>query len=174
MIDVDLTHAGIARVAVAAAQTGLPLALWLYIAVEGERAVAEVTSVLDLEPGGLVAVLDAAAQSCPPRGPRHVLVRRMGEYAAALVDAKPATRPAPDRLAVRVPHRVAAGWAHAAAAAGQPFDRWLATMTTAATGHEHWEAAAAAEGRTLAEWIWLQAASWARSRSTSPHATASG
>lgn len=174
LIDVNLTPAEIARVAAAAAQAGLPLTLWLYIAVEAERALAEVASVLELEPDELIAAFDAAVQSCSPRGPRHVFTRRLDDYAGALVDTKPATLPAPERLSVRVPHRIAAGWAHAAAAAGRPFDCWLTTMIAAATGREHWEAAAAADGQTLAEWVWLQAARCARSRSTSPHATASG
>jgi hypothetical protein len=77
-------------------------------------------------------------------------------------------------LTARVPRRVAAAWAHTAAAAGVPLERWLKDIIARANSDRGpWEAAAARVGRTLAEWVLLHAARCARSSSTSPQTAAS-
>jgi hypothetical protein len=175
LVDIDMPPTVATRVRATAADSGLPAELWLYIAVEAERAVDEATSVFGIERDELVVFIEAAARIVPPRAPRHVLVRRLEEYGAALIGAGSAPPANGSGLTIRVPHRVSARWAHAAAEAGKPFDRWLEDMVVAArAGRERWEASAACDARTLAEWVLLQAARWARSRSTSPQATASG
>jgi hypothetical protein len=174
LLDIAVDADVVARVRDDAAAAGLPLELALYIAVEAERALDEAVNVVDVTRVELVEFLDAAACAVPERAPRHLLARPLEEYALGVVrgltcdDTAAAVR-------VRVPHRVACSWAHAAAAAGMQFDRWLAEAVNSANPDRAvWEAAAARTGRTLAEWVFLQAARCARSRSTSPQTAASG
>lgn len=153
----------------------LPLELALYIAVEAERALAEAVEVVGVLRDELVEFLDAAAAGGAERGPRHMLTRPLAEYAAAVGAGLPEVDASNAALRIRTPHRVAALWAHAAAGAGVPLDHWLAdAVGRASADRTPWEVAAACSGRTLAEWVLVQAARCARSRSTSPQATASG
>jgi hypothetical protein len=173
LIDVPVEGTLAQRVRESAA--GLPLELALYIAVEAERAVAEAVDVIAASRAEVIAFLDAAAANAVDRAPRHVLVRPLEQYAAALSRRLTDTEVPDAPLRARVPHHVAASWAHAAAAAGVRLDRWLAdAVDRASADRTPWEAAAASSGRTLAEWVLLQAARCARSRSTSPQTTASG
>lgn len=157
-----------------AAAAGLPVELALYIAIEAERALAEAVAVIGIDSEHVIAFLDGVAANTAERGPRHVLVRSLAEYGTAL-SRGPRESPSTGSLCVRVPHRVAASWAHAAAAVGMPFDRWLSNLIACAKfDRVSWEAAAAGSGRSLSEWVLLQAACCARSRSVSPQTTASG
>jgi len=174
LIEVGVPASEAARLTAAAAVVGLPVELWLCIAVEGERALAEAVAAMNLERAKLTDILDTAATPVPARGPRHLLVRRLDQYADALAGSEWSAPARAEPLTIRVAHRVAARWAHAAVEAGVPFDRWVTSLVLAGEGRQLWEAAAAREGRTLAEWVLLQAARWANSRSTSPQATASG
>src|SRR5581483_9202948 len=147
------------RVRDGAAHGRLPLELALYIAVEAERALAEASSATGLDRDRLIEFLDTAAADRREDGPRHMLVRPLEEYARAL--RRGLSDPVVDdtTLQVRVPHRVAAAWAHSAAEAGLPLERWVADTVEAANGdRKAWEAAASARARTLAEWVLLQAA----------------
>jgi predicted HicB family RNase H-like nuclease len=174
LIDVVIDAAVADRVRCNAAAAGLPVELALYIAVEAERALAEAVDVVGIDGGELIAFLDGVAVDTDGRGPRHVLVRSLAEYGAALTrgEGQPASS---GSVCVRVPHRVAASWAHAAATAGLSFDRWLTDLVARAEfARVSWEAAAARSGRSLSEWVLLQAARCARSRNTSPQTTASG
>jgi hypothetical protein len=175
LIDVPLDATAAARTRAAAVEAGLPLELALYIAIEAERAVSEAVEVTGVERAELVARLDAAAAVTPERGLGHTLVRPLEQYAAAVARGLPDDDAAGRAVRARVPHHVACAWAHAAAAVGKPFDSWVAdTLARASGDRKPWEAAAARAARTLAEWVLVQAASFARSRSTSPQTTASG
>jgi hypothetical protein len=173
LIDVAIDATVADRVRCSAAAAGLPVELALYIAVEAERALAEAVDVVGVDGEQLIAFLDGVAVDADGRGPLHVLVRSLAEYGAALTRGE-GQRPSSGSLCVRVPHRVAASWAHAAAAAGLSFDRWLSDLVARAEfARVSWEAAAARSGRSLSEWVLLQAARCARSRNTSPQTTAS-
>jgi len=174
LIEIAVEPAVADRMQRAAAAAGLPVELAVYIAVEAQRALAEAIAAVGVSHDSLVTFLDIAAGDDDERGPRHVLARPLAHYAAALRRGLPEqATPAP--LRVRVPHRVAASWAYAAAAAGTPFERWLIdAVARAQDGRVSWEAAAARTGRSLSEWVLLQAARCARSLSTSPQTTASG
>lgn len=174
LLDVEADAVVTARLRNEAHAAGLPLELAVYIAVEAERTLDEAVAVVGLPRAELVAFLDAAAPVDDAAGLRHVLTRRLSEYARAL-EAGLRDPDVSGPLRVRVPHRVAAAWGHAAAAAGVPFARWLGdNVARAATHRAPWEAAAARAGLSLAEWVLLQAARCARSRSTWPQTTASG
>jgi hypothetical protein len=173
LIEVSVDAAEASRVRMAAAAVGVPVELAVYISVEAGRALEEAIEIFGLGEADAVAFLDAAAAETHQRGPRHLLVRRLEEYASALVRGLPTIHIDAGRLRAHVPHRVAAAWGHAAAAAGVPFDCWLADAVRRANlDRAPWEAAAARTGRSLAEWVLLQAARCARSRSTSPQTTA--
>lgn len=174
LIDVPVA-ASVARRVQEDSARRLPVELALYIAVEAGRALAEAVDIVGVSRDELIEFLDAAAARGAERGPRHTLTRPLAEYAAALGAGLPEADVSNAPLRIRVPHRVAALWAHAAAAAGVPLDRWLAeAVGRASADRTAWEVAAACSGRSLAEWVLVQAARCARSRSTSPQATASG
>jgi hypothetical protein len=143
--------------------------------VESERALDEAAVNVGLERETLAELFDAAAAATADRrGPLHVLVRPLADYAAA-IERGLLRAEAPGRLCARVPQRVAARWAHEAATAGLTLDHWIEQRAVRSrVVPVPWEAAAAREGRTLGEWVLLQAARCARSRSTSPQPTASG
>lgn len=175
LIDVTVDAVDGARLRQEAAAVGLPVELALYIAIEADRAVDETAAVTGVDRVELIAALDATASEPFARGLRHLHARPLEAYAAALDAGVTAGTDLGGPLRVRVPHRVAAAWAHQAAGSGVPFERWLADAARRGdTGHPRWEAAAARSGRTLAEWVLLQATRCARWRSTSPHTTASG
>lgn len=158
-----------------AAAARLPFELAVYIAVEAERALAEAVEILGVSRTTLIEFLDAASVDVADRAPRHTFVRPLEEYAGALIrgfaDVEVPARP----LRARVPLRVAAAWAHAAAGAGVPFERWFAdAVADAPVVRATWEAAAARTGRALGEWVLLHATRCSRSRRTSPQTTASG
>jgi hypothetical protein len=150
--------------------------LALCIAIEAERALDEAATAVGLPREELEELLDAEAASCWFSGPQHELLRPLNDYAVALADSTCGPPPdIPGALHARVPYRVAATWIHAAAAAGVPFDSWLSdTAVRAIAERVSWEATAARAGRTLAEWVLLQAARCARLRRTSPQTTALG
>jgi hypothetical protein len=174
LVALELDAAEDRRIRHESARAALPVELALYIAVEAERALDDAIDALALPRAELIDFLDDAADAAAQRGVRHVLVRPLSEYAAALVRGLPNAEVDRAPLRARVPHRVAAVWAHAATAAGVPLDRWLAdTVGRASINRTPWEAAAARAGRTLGEWVLLQATRCARSRSTSPQTTAS-
>lgn len=174
LIEITADAEVVARQRRDAAVCGLPLELAVYIAIEAQRAVDEAVSVFMVGREDLVAALDTAAAAQEGRDVQHLLARPLCEYARALeagLDDPDVDGP----LRARAPHRVAAAWAHAAAAAAIPVDRWLAdTLARAIGSRARWEAAAARSGRTLSEWVLLQAARRSRSRSTSPQSAASG
>lgn len=154
----------------------LPRELAIYIAVEAERSLQEAATLFAVDVAGLAADLDEAASAVPARGPGYVLARPLQEYATALQDGLNRLNEDGDAaIRARVPHQVAARWTQSAAASGVPFERWLAhTLECASGARVIWEAAAARSARSLAEWVLIQAARSARSRSTPPQIAASG
>jgi len=152
----------------------LPDELALYIAVEAERSLAEASELFGFERAELALHLDEVALDIASRAPRHILVRSLGRYANALEHGIGQRDPFTGAVRARVPHHVAARWAHSAAAEGQSLDDWLAELAIRASGTRvSWEAAAARSGRTVSEWVLVHAARSARSRKTVPHTAAS-
>jgi hypothetical protein len=153
----------------------LPRELGIYIAAEAERSLQEAARLFAVEAGDLAADLDEATSALPARGARHLLVRPLEAYAAALEHGLERLDESGAAVRARVPHQVAARWAQSAAAGGVPFERWLGQILERASGARvSWEAAAARSARGLAEWVLVQAARSTRSRNTPPQTTASG
>jgi hypothetical protein len=156
-------------------RVGLPRELALYIAVEAERALLEAATLYGVKVGVLADDLDEEASAISVRGPQHMLVRPLQEYAAALEGGIDHLDESAAAVRVRAPHHVAARWAQSAAATGLPIERWVAEILDRASGARvNWEVAAARTARSLGEWILVQAARSTRSRSTLPQTTASG
>lgn len=156
-----------------ATEAGIPLALWLTIAVEAERALQTAAAATGVDADIVAGAADRVAKH-PHRydiPPPHA--RRLASYAEALRTGVPggaaATSGSP--VALRVSHLAAAAWSLDAARMGTPLDSWIAAMPLA-PGREFWEAAAADGGIQLSEWLLLQAARLARSTSAVPHAAA--
>lgn len=163
-----LEHAG-----ALAGAAALPLSLMVVIAAESERALREAATAADLDPAELVEALDAAAASAATSGFDPPAARRLRAYAAALRSG--GYRKPSGRVELVVPHRLLARWNLVAQAAALTLEAWLSGLVAAATpGRERWEAEAAGQGQTLAEWIGLQALKRARRSSSAAQATASG
>jgi hypothetical protein len=174
LVDIAVGSDVLARIA-EETHVALPRELALYLAVEAERALQEAAALLGVEAVDLAERLDEAASAISVRGPRHVLVRALEEYAAALENGIDRLDESGATARARVPHQVAARWARSAAASGLSLDHWVAQMVESGSGARvNWEVAAARSARSLAEWVLVQAARSTRSRSTPPQTKASG
>jgi hypothetical protein len=162
-----LEHAG-----ALASAAALPVPLMVVIAAESERALREAATAGELDLADLVEALDAAAASASTSGFDPPPARRLRAYAAAL---RSGGYPKPSgRAELVVPHRVLARWNLVAQGASLTLDAWLSGVVAGATpGRECWEAEAAGQGQTLAEWIGLQALKRARRSSSAAQARAS-
>lgn len=156
-----------------AREARLPLALWLVITIEAERALAAAASAAGVEPEDLALAADSAAgEACRyDVGPAEV--RRLASYAAALRLGVSEGRATGSKRSVslRLSHLSLARWALAAADANLPFDRWVEGRRLV-PGRERWEAAAAEAAQPLGEWLVTQAARLARSSSAVPQPAA--
>jgi hypothetical protein len=140
-----------------ASRARMPLHLWAVIAVEAERALAEVAGAGSA--AELAAAFDAAAGTAPTSEFSPMPARALRAYAAALRASawRRSPRQKPE-LNLVVVDRLRARWSLEAQAAGLTLPTWIAArLASAEVGREHWEAQAAFEGRTLAEWAALQA-----------------
>lgn len=171
---IDLPPSAYERAERQAQAAGIPLPLWLLIAIEAERAVASTAAITGL---GRTDVIDAADEATRSSGRRYDIsppeTRRLADYAEALrAGAAQTAAPATDRaVAIRLPHLMLASWALTAAECNVPLTRWAAASPLA-PGRERWEATAAAEGLSLSEWLLRQAARRLRSSRTAPQPAA--
>lgn len=162
------------RVRALAQRARLPLALYALCAVEAERAIAEVSQITGLAADEIAPWLDEAAAQAPSTEFEPPASRPLRAYARALTSAGYNGRPR-GNFELVVPDRQRARWSVAAQEAGLTLEGWIISQLVAARpGVEQWEAQAAAEGRTLSEWIALQALLRWRRSSTSAQANAAG
>jgi hypothetical protein len=158
LVELDVDRALVEHLEQLAAVSGLPVALVATINVEAERVLGEL-STLGLDRPSLVADLDAAAQleDDATIAPRRL--RALRGYAAALRSGGYRARTEADTsLVLTVPDRLLACWSAAAQQNGITLETWVAgQLGRSAPGREAWEARAAYEARTLAEWATLQA-----------------
>jgi hypothetical protein len=156
------------------AQTArLPLALWLVISIEAERALGAAASAAGVKPEDLALAADTSARAVRGYDLGPAETRRLASYATALrVGASDRTVTA-DRTGVtlRLSHLLLARWALTAAEAGLSLGEWAAGLQLV-PGRERWEAAAAEAAQPLGEWLLTQAARLARSISAAPQPAA--
>jgi hypothetical protein len=162
------------RVNALAQRQGMPPALCVVIAVEAARALHEVATATGAAASEVADWLDVAAAIAPPAEFEPPAARPLRAYARALETARYKSRSV-RRLELIVPDRLRARWSLAAQNAGLTVEVWITVQLAAARpGTERWEAQAAAEARTLAEWVAFQALSRRRRVSASAHASAAG
>jgi hypothetical protein len=153
---------------VKAATRGLPVALWVRVAVETRRAsfaLADATgaTLADVED----ALLGVAAQS-----PEAAGLSPLERYATMVSSTRPTqTREASGPLELFVPSEMALAWRKAAATSQQSLDAWVAcSIRETKPGIETLEARSAGCGETLAAWCYAAfVACWSASVSASDH-----
>jgi hypothetical protein len=148
------------RTANAAARAGLPLTLWVRIAVEASRVRDDLARLTSETPQIIEAGLDAVTGGPLPAA--HGCAE-LSHYARALRSA-PSERPAENRSAdcqPMVPDTIKAAWTLEAARAARTLDGWIASrLDHAPSGATAWEAEAASRGLSIGEWAyncWLAA-----------------
>jgi hypothetical protein len=154
------------RVEALAAHEGLPTPLWASLAIESQRALRALASVMRVDPAALERTLaEAANADAYATGLASHRGRRLNRYALALRNARPRGVVAiPATLRLAVPMHTFTAWELAAAAEGAALETWAKTyLSELPTGRGLWESAAAQAGATLAEWAAFQAARWPKS-----------
>jgi hypothetical protein len=148
----------------AATEACLPVELWVRIAVEAARLVAEIADLSGARDEVVVAALDDAAGISEEDAPAQTAASSLRRYAAELSGGRSSAPPG-EELALRLPEEMRGAWSRAAIAAGSELPRWIAArLEEAPPGCVGWEARAAAECRSLGEWSY---ASWLRSSASS-------
>lgn len=156
----------------AAARARLPQPLFAVIAVEAARVLGELAPELGLSPTTLAAIIDessvdAAEAAFDPRP-----ARPLRAYARLLRSGSNWPEGS-GVLTLLVADRLRARWSLAAQDEGLTLEAWIAAKLTAAPpGVELWEAHAATDGRTLCEWMTLQAVRRCRCSSKAAQASA--
>lgn len=148
----------------AAAGSGLPLPLWIRVAVEASRVRDQLADGLHQPPGEVLATLDEA---CSGPLPTHVGAGEVVLYAREIIRRRPGRPPtnAPDGLQTLVPDGVRTAWILAATEAGLPLDAWIGLqLGDPPQAAADWEAASVASGLSIGEWAYN---CWAAASATS-------
>lgn len=133
--------------------SGVPAGLQTVVAIEAAHALERVSAT-----GVTCAALDRASEPSEPRP--LIPPPRLVDYAGELRGAGDHMSPLVGELELLPPSRLLGAWRLAAHDAGLQLERWMALMLARApAGALRWEAAAAAGGLTLTEWVLLQAVS---------------
>jgi hypothetical protein len=148
-----------------ASEEGLPTEVWVGMAIESERAV-EAARQADKgeELRGYLDDLAATPATPVPGG-----AGRLGEFARALralgrdprqgVGEVAGRGGGAELLTAKVPYQALTAWRRAAIEASEAFDAWaVGRLGRLPRRRLIWEAKAAEEGATLAEWVLLYAA----------------
>jgi hypothetical protein len=132
----------------------VPVALQVVIAIEAAHALGRASAT-----GLTCAALDRAVEQAEPARaliPRPALLG----YAEQLLNAGEHPGPFAGELELLPPSRLLGAWRLAAFDAALELEQWMTVMLDRAPdGSLRWEAAAAAQGLTLTEWVLLQALS---------------
>ena len=136
---------------------GLPVELWARLAIEGDRQLARAVALTGLDRETLRAQLDELADR-DKRPAIGLVTRSLDGYSRLLRAAEPSDsgRARPSRLTVLIPDTLALAWTRAANAngGGESLSAWASDrVLSAPAGVVGWEAAAAAAGDSLGEWI---------------------
>jgi hypothetical protein len=160
---VTLAPTGRTAASLCAKRDGVPINLWLVIAIEAERALrnAAARSGVDLEE--LEARLDhAAGRVLPSDVYEHPALQALRAYAHALLtmDDSPVPVMATTSVPLNPGLQVAAAWAVEADVSGLEMAAWATERASELPFKSRvaWEAAAASWAQSLAEWTLLQAA----------------
>jgi hypothetical protein len=173
-VDITLNKTAAADVRRAAYEAGLPDGLWLAITIESDRALAEASEILNMERDQLAARLDTEASLPFERDVDAAAARALRAYARAINDGGAADAAAvTGELMLLISTELATSWGRTASAAGVGVADWVSHQARfLARGRHRWEAAAAHEGRSLIEWVFVQAARRTHSRNAAAHSRA--
>lgn len=172
-VSIELPPAMLSDVSCHARAARLPLALWLVITIEAERALGTAARAAGVEPEDVALAADTAAKAVRRYDVGPAQTRRLASYATALRvgTSDRIAMPAKTNVTLRLSHLLLARWALTAAEADVSLDEWAAGLPLV-PGRERWEAAAAEDAQPLGEWLLTQAARLARSISTAPQPAA--
>lgn len=156
----DLEAGAAVAVRLGARASGLPAGVWLRLAVEASRIRIEVAAALHLKMEEIMRCLNEAAGVAV--GQLHVRGRinesSLQMYARSLVRSdcgRSHTIPHTGRIEIGVSERELSAWRSDAARSGVTLGEFIASGARDAPELcVSWEAAAAAEGRTVAEWAY--------------------
>jgi hypothetical protein len=182
VIVIEIDDASRQHIAASARSAGVPAALWLTIALEAQRSLKQALFLAGGTEDSLIAALDDAAAQAMASVERaseafSPSLAQLRNYATALTTG--GSGDGDVMVGTSVPLsptlHVAAAWALEAHHLGIDAAEWASARTaTQPVGRLAWEAASAAHGQTLAEWVLTQPVRWARSSSTSAHSPALG
>ena len=159
-----------ARIEVAAAGCGVTTTLWSVVAVESARALEAIADALEQTTAALVDPLDEIADAADGA----VLGGRRSELALYSLGLRHATprraRPARTAVNLSVPTNLLLAWQSVASQRSTNAADWASMqLRQAERSRMSWEAASAAIGLGLAEWISLQAARICSRRNSAAH-----
>jgi len=164
VIRVTVGRQEVATLAQMAAPTGVQLEYWCALAAEAHRAEESAARALDRPLAAVRQSLDAAARTADQPQASFRYGRRLQAYARALTRSGLRVREhSKGELALPLPYHTALAWEHAAAASSRSLEAFAHHLLHDPPSAAHrWEAAAAAAGLLLGEWVALQAARRAR------------
>lgn len=140
-------------IGMATTTAGIPIDLWVRIAVEASRLVEEIATLSGSLKSEVASRLDSAAQiaSRPPQQTGgHLLIR----YAAELQVARKGQK-VPNELALRLPEEMSGAWTRSAAKERIRLPTWIAQRLRSVPANcVGWEIAAASAYQSLGEWAY--------------------
>lgn len=148
-----------------AAAEGLPVALWMRMAIEVGRA----RNVLAETTGRSTREIEELLPRSAEASRRIAGISPLARYGSAILDGGAADEPREGAgIEVLIPSEMSLAWRTAAAAAGSGLEGWAAAMIARAPeGIGRLEADAAAAGESLAAWCYAAWLACAESRSAS-------
>jgi predicted HicB family RNase H-like nuclease len=147
-----------------AGEAGLPVELWVRIAVEAGRLVSEISSLSGRSEAKVASVLTFAAAE-RDGGVDSITAGALRRYASELEKPQPGKGVGAE-IALRLPEEMTGAWSRAASRARISLADWVAARLTHPPANcVAWETAAAAACQSLGEWTyasWLRASANAR------------
>lgn len=150
-VPLDLeTRELIGRPAIAA---GIPIDLWVRIAVEASRLVEEIATLSGCIQTEVASRLDSAALN-DGEPPNQLGGHSLNRYAAELRLGR-GPQEVPGELALRLPEEMSGAWTRSAAKERVRFPTWIAQRLRSAPANcVSWEIAAADSCQSLGEWAY--------------------
>jgi hypothetical protein len=138
----------------AASECGVPIELWVRIAVESMRLTQEISQCCGQSEEWVRETLSVAALAAANDQPQNVAPVTLDHYASALERHHPAGRAA-DCIALRLPEEMVGAWHRDAARQHLSLPKWITQrLDDPPVDCIRWEIAAARSSQTLSEWAY--------------------
>ena len=154
-VRIDLGDGAMAQAIREASASRVPVELWVRIAIEGSRQLDLVIAATGVSRGAFAAHLDGLADGART-APGSLHTPGLSMYARRLRSGEPTGVREAGRspLTVLIPDTLALAWTRAANRGADSLAGWAeARLRSAPEGVVGWEAAAAASGDSLGEWM---------------------